>query len=257
MATVARLARARRRRRRGARGGRARLGVRAAEARGCARRAIARGFPLAVAALNRAGHRARARRHLAGELRRAGLRAMGEVAARLGLGDAHVVFGHTHRAGPLAGDEPSEWTAVARRARGSSTRGCWTYASIFLDRARAGESPYWPGNVRARRGRGPAAARAAAARSLARGAAPSCRAPPASQRRSRSGEARREAGRHGTRTPGADLELEHAGGVARVLEQRIGARLRDRQLAARCRSRPSLARTVPAPSSTAHTPPAS
>ena len=38
-----------------------------------------------------------------------GSRAMGEVAARLGLGDAHVVFGHTHRTGPLEADDEHEW----------------------------------------------------------------------------------------------------------------------------------------------------
>ena len=67
---------------------------------------------------------------------------MGEVAARLGLGDAHVVFGHTHRAGPLPGDVQSEW-----RGRGGArlvNAGCWTYAPIFLSDT-PGESPYWPG----------------------------------------------------------------------------------------------------------------
>ena len=49
----------------------------------------------------------------AAELRRAGLRAMDEVGARLGLGDACVVFGHTHRAGPLPGDDRGEWRGRA------------------------------------------------------------------------------------------------------------------------------------------------
>ncbi len=105
-------------------------------------RALAGGFPLAVAALNRAGFGPFNADLSGGELRRAGLRAMGEVAARLGLGDAYVVFGHTHRAGPLAGDRESEWRG-AGDARLVNC-GCWTYDSYFLT-ATPGESPYWPG----------------------------------------------------------------------------------------------------------------
>jgi hypothetical protein len=67
---------------------------------------------------------------------------MGEVAARLGLGDAFVVFGHTHRTGPLEGDDPAEWTGSGG-ARMFNT-GSWTYASIFISDT-PGESPYWPG----------------------------------------------------------------------------------------------------------------
>jgi predicted phosphodiesterase len=106
------------------------------------RRALIGGFPLAVAALNRAGLGPLRADISAGQLRRAGLQAMGEAAARLGLGDAYVVFGHTHRAGPLPGDDEREW-----RGRGGArlvNAGSWTYASIFLT-ATPGESPYWPG----------------------------------------------------------------------------------------------------------------
>jgi hypothetical protein len=107
------------------------------------RRAIVAGFPLAVAALNRAGLGPLRAEISTEELRRAGLRAMGEVAARLGLGDAHVVFGHTHRAGPLAGDERGEWHG--RDGARLLNTGSWTYAGIFLSRT-PGESPYWPGS---------------------------------------------------------------------------------------------------------------
>jgi len=103
-------------------------------------RALVYGFPLAVAALNRAGIGPLKAEISSGELRGAGLRAMGEVAARLGLGRAYVVFGHTHRAGPLPGDEPAEWSPDARLVN----VGCWTYDRVFLS-GRAGESPYWPG----------------------------------------------------------------------------------------------------------------
>ncbi len=83
------------------------------------------------------------------ELRSAGLRAMGEVATRLGLGDAYVLFGHTHRAGPFPGDAQQEWRGGRVPAPdGSGVRlvntGCWIYESIFLTSA-PGESPYWPG----------------------------------------------------------------------------------------------------------------
>jgi hypothetical protein len=114
-------------------------------------RAIVRGFPLAVAALNRAGIGPLKAEISSAELRGAGLRAMGEVAAHLGLGDAYVVFGHTHRAGPLAHDDVREWhrpPALPGAAPGARlvNVGCWTYDSIFLT-ATPGESPYWPGTV--------------------------------------------------------------------------------------------------------------
>ncbi|MGA2320597.1 MAG: hypothetical protein ABSG95_07620 [Solirubrobacteraceae bacterium] len=106
------------------------------------RRALVAGFPLAVAALNRAGL-GPLRADISGsELRRAGLKAMGEVAARLALGEAYVVFGHTHRAGPLPGDCEQEWRA--RSGARLVNAGSWTYAPIFL-RSSAGEGPYWPG----------------------------------------------------------------------------------------------------------------
>jgi predicted phosphodiesterase len=111
-------------------------------ARWLRRRVIVAGFPLAIAALNRAGIGPLRPRLSLSELRRAGLAAMGEVAARLDLGDAYVVFGHTHRAGPFAGDDEREW-----RGRGGArlvNAGSWTYASIFL-RGAQGDSPYWPG----------------------------------------------------------------------------------------------------------------
>jgi hypothetical protein len=120
----------------------------ALEARGGAlarelrRRALARAFPLAVAALNRAGLGPLGAEISGTELRRAGLRAMGEVAQRLGLGDSHVVFGHTHRAGPLERDRAYEWTGPGGSRLVNA--GCWTYARIFLS-AKQGESPYWPG----------------------------------------------------------------------------------------------------------------
>jgi hypothetical protein len=114
------------------------------------RRALMASFPLAVAALNRAGLGPLHSNISGRELRRAGLRAMAEVAARLDLGDAHVVFGHTHRPGPLPGDEPGEWCPLSAAATpGAGARlvntGSWSYARVFLTET-PGESPYWPGS---------------------------------------------------------------------------------------------------------------
>jgi predicted phosphodiesterase len=105
-------------------------------------RALVGAFPIAVAALNRAGLGPLRADVSPGELRRAGLAAMGEVAARLGLGDAYVVFGHTHRAGPLPGDHEEEWRG--RAGARLVNAGSWTYSEVFVT-ANPGESPYWPG----------------------------------------------------------------------------------------------------------------
>jgi predicted phosphodiesterase len=105
-------------------------------------RALAGAFPVAVAALNRLGMGRYSADVSGPELRRAGLKGMGEVARRLALGDAHVIFGHTHRAGPLAGDDPSEW--VGPSGARLLNAGCWTYDSYFLSGSSA-ENPYWPG----------------------------------------------------------------------------------------------------------------
>jgi hypothetical protein len=106
------------------------------------RNAIKGAFPLMVGALNRAGLGPLSANISRAELRRAGLRAMGEVAARLDLGDAYVVFGHTHRAGPFPGDHESEWRG--RSGARLINSGSWVYDAIFLSPT-PGESPYWPG----------------------------------------------------------------------------------------------------------------
>jgi hypothetical protein len=105
-------------------------------------RALAGAFPFAIAALNRVGLGSFNADISAPELRRAGLRAMGEVAARLGLEDAYVIFGHTHRAGSLPGDVSAEWRGPAGARLLNS--GCWTYDAYFVTDT-PGESPYWPG----------------------------------------------------------------------------------------------------------------
>jgi hypothetical protein len=70
--------------------------------------------------------------------------AMARLAEVLAPAAEHVIFGHTHRPGPLPGDEPAEWTTL------SGTRlwntGSWLYETVFLTTS-GRESPYWPGTV--------------------------------------------------------------------------------------------------------------
>ncbi len=107
-------------------------------------RALAALFPLGIRALNRAGI-GPLKAQLSGEaLRDASLAAMAEVVGRLEVPAEHVIFGHTHRAGPLPEDDPGQW-----RIPGSSTRlhntGSWVDERAY---ARAGPaSPYWAGRA--------------------------------------------------------------------------------------------------------------
>ena len=103
-------------------------------------RALVAAFPLAVRALNAAGLGPLRSELSIGELRRSGLRAIGEVVERLQIEAEHVIFGHTHRAGPLAGDEPAEWL-TPNGVRLHNT-GSWSYSETF---SRDPSSPYWPG----------------------------------------------------------------------------------------------------------------
>jgi hypothetical protein len=93
-------------------------------------RAMSAAFPAVVFALNRAGI-GPLRADLSGAaLRRAGLRGFEESLRRVGVGADYVVFGHTHRAGPLPGDDPNEWrTAPGARLVNS---GCWVDEPSFL-----------------------------------------------------------------------------------------------------------------------------
>jgi hypothetical protein len=102
------------------------------------------GLPAAVAALNRSGIGPLRAKISGVALRRAGVAAFGEVVQRLGIGARHVIFGHTHRAGPLAGDESAEWLSPA----GSQllNTGSWVLDESFLGE-RPQTSPYRPGFV--------------------------------------------------------------------------------------------------------------
>ena len=67
---------------------------------------------------------------------------MGEVVERLGIDARHVIFGHTHRAGPAARRRRRR-VARCRAAAQLINTGCWVYESMYLDRHWG--SPYWPG----------------------------------------------------------------------------------------------------------------
>jgi hypothetical protein len=109
------------------------------------RRALVALFPLTIAAVNRAGL-GPVRADISGaELGRAGVRAMGEVVDLLGIDAMHVLFGHTHRAGPRpADDAAAEWTTP--RGVRLHNSGCWVYERQFVT-ATPYESPYWPGTA--------------------------------------------------------------------------------------------------------------
>jgi Calcineurin-like phosphoesterase superfamily domain len=71
-----------------------------------------------------------------------GIDAATELARRLEIGAAHVITGHTHRAGPEAREE--EWT-LPGGGRLHNT-GSWVFASAFHHPGTP-PGPYWPGTV--------------------------------------------------------------------------------------------------------------
>lgn len=109
------------------------------------RRALALPFRLGVVAANVAGIGPVQPGVEMQDLRRAGLLATSEVARRLRLSPPHLVFGHTHRTGPLPGDAASEWRTPAGTQLHNA--GNWIFDPLFLGRSPQGASPYWPGGA--------------------------------------------------------------------------------------------------------------
>jgi predicted phosphodiesterase len=106
------------------------------------RRALSAGFPALVVALNRL-KLGPLRADVSGDaLRRAALLAFAEVVDRLGVDASYVVFGHTHRAGPLSAKHASQWIAPGG-ARLLNT-GSWVDEPGFLG-PDPGSSPYRAG----------------------------------------------------------------------------------------------------------------
>ena len=104
---------------------------------GLVRRGMLVAFPAVVAGLNRLGIGPLRADVSVPTLRRAALQAFTEVLSRLDVPAAHVIFGHTHRAGPLPGDDPAEWGRLLNT-------GSWVYEPGYLGDAPA-QSPYRPG----------------------------------------------------------------------------------------------------------------
>ena len=111
---------------------------------GRVRRAALRVAPHANAVLTLAGVAEGRQDAVATALRRAGLAAMGEVVARLRLDAEHVVFGHTHRAGPFPEDDAAEWRSRAGARLVNS--GSWVHDPFLLEGAGPGH-PWWPGRA--------------------------------------------------------------------------------------------------------------
>jgi predicted phosphodiesterase len=76
---------------------------------------------------------------------RHGLPALERVADRLGVEAETIVFGHVHRAGPLADDEPDRWRGARGRPRFLNS-GSWLYTPQLVSRAHP-PNPYWPGGA--------------------------------------------------------------------------------------------------------------
>lgn len=109
-------------------------------------RLLRRAIPSSVAALNRLGLGPFDPDLSGHALRRAGLQAMAEVVRRLDIQAEHVIFGHTHRPGPLP-DDVDAWTLPALGGRPPTrliNTGSWVYQPLFLA-TRPSDSPYWPG----------------------------------------------------------------------------------------------------------------
>jgi hypothetical protein len=100
------------------------------------------GFPAAVWGINRL-LRADFEADVSGAtIFRSGVAAGAEVARRLGVEGVHVITGHTHRGGPVDGED--EWP-LPGGGRLHNT-GSWVFASAFHLPGRP-PNPYWPGTV--------------------------------------------------------------------------------------------------------------
>ncbi len=79
-----------------------------------------------------------------GELRRPGVLPMAEVVRRLGVGAGTVLFGHTHRIGPVGGDDPAVWHTAGGVALWNT--GSWVGEAAFARRDGVWDA-YRPGVV--------------------------------------------------------------------------------------------------------------
>ena len=77
-----------------------------------------------------------------GAITRAGLVAIGEVVHRLGIDADRVIFGHTHRRGPMRSEVGWRLEDGTRL----QNTGSWIHTPWLLGRT-AADSPYWPGTI--------------------------------------------------------------------------------------------------------------
>jgi hypothetical protein len=68
---------------------------------------------------------------------------MADVVSELGVAARHVIFGHTHRAGPLPGDTDG-WSLPGGTRL--TNAGSWLYEEVFVG-GDGPANPYWPGRV--------------------------------------------------------------------------------------------------------------
>jgi hypothetical protein len=100
------------------------------------------GFPLGVKGVNRLLRSDFDADVSAAAIFRGGVEAAGEVARRLGVDNAHVITGHSHRGGPSEGEGP--WPLPG--GGNLHNTGSWVFSSLFHH---PGTPPnaYWPGTV--------------------------------------------------------------------------------------------------------------
>jgi hypothetical protein len=110
--------------------------------RAAARTAIGAAVPLGTWGLNRLLRAEFSPDLSAATITSGGIAAAGEMATRLGVGDAQMIVGHTHRGGPQP--EDPAWSLPGGGNLHNS--GSWVFASAF-HRPGTPPSPYWPGTV--------------------------------------------------------------------------------------------------------------
>jgi hypothetical protein len=104
--------------------------------------AVRNSFPAGIWALNRLLHSDFDPDVSGAALFRHGLEASVEMTQRLGLDDAHVITGHTHRGGPFEGED--EWRLPGGGQLHNT--GCWVFSPAFQVPDDP-TNPYWPGTV--------------------------------------------------------------------------------------------------------------
>ena len=107
------------------------------------RRVAALGFAGAVGALNTLRIGPLSSDISPDRLRIAGLDAAAEAANSIGVRTGHLIYGHTHRPGPLPSDNGPEWN---QRGLKLWNTGSWVFEDHFLSAAKPG-SAYWPGRA--------------------------------------------------------------------------------------------------------------